>query len=93
MLLVRAEVHDFIDDRGECALWGVGPMTQQGIEQPFLAKFLAIAIEGFRDAIRVKRKDLAGRESAFPDFALPLFEDAENRCGGAQALYAVIAAK
>lgn len=50
-------------------------------------------IEGLRDAIGVESENIAGREAAFADFAVPLFENAEDGGGGVKASDGVVAAK
>ncbi len=85
VLLLGAEVEDFVDHGGERGLRGECTMAAEGVEKARLAEFFAIAVEGFGDAVGVESEDVAGRDLAFAKLALPLFENAKDGGGGVEA--------
>ena len=93
VLLLGAEVEDFVDHGGERGLRGECAMAAEGVEKARLAEFFAIAVEGFGDAVGVEGENIAGGDLALPDFAIPLFENAEDRGGGAEAGHAAVIAE
>src|SRR5260221_6921991 len=68
-------------------------MAAEGVEEARLAKFLAIRVEGFGDAVGVEGEDVAGGELAFAELAVPLFENADDGGGGFEARNGVVGAK
>ena len=66
-------------------------MLLKRFNQAPLAKFLSSLVTGFGDAIRVKRKDVPGREFLFPHRAIPLSEQPEQRAGGLEPIDPAVA--
>jgi len=93
VLLLEAEVEDFVDHGGECGLGRERAMAAEGVEKARFAEFLAIMVEGFGDAVGVESEDVAGGDLAFAELALPLFENAKNRGGGVEARHAAVVAE
>ena len=81
VLFLRSESPNFIHDCGQQILARELPMSPQRFHQPLLAKFFAAFVTGFGDAIRVKRKHIARRDSLLPQRAIPSFEQTQQRAG------------
>src|SRR6266404_4392333 len=86
-------MQDFGDDGSEGDLRGERAMAAEGVEEARLAEFFTVVIERFGDAVGVEGENIAGREVTFADFAVPLFENAEDGGGGVEACDGVVAAK
>jgi len=93
MLLLRAEVEDFVDHGGERSARREGAMATQRIEEARFAEFFVFVVEGFGDAVGVEGQEVAGGEMAFANFAIPLFENAQDCGGGVKADSVVTAEK
>ena len=74
---------DVGDDGVEEGLGGLGAMAAEGVDQAVFAELVAGFVEGFGDAAGVEGEGLAGAEGALADFAVPFFENTEDRGGGA----------
>lgn len=74
---------DVGDDGIEEGLGGLGAMAAEGVDQAVFAELVAGFVEGFGDAAGVEGEGLAGAEGALADFAVPFFENTEDRGGGA----------
>src|ERR1700719_3249164 len=68
-------------------------MAAQGVEEARLAEFVARGAEGLGDAVGVEGEDVSGGDLALADFAIPLFEDAEDGGGGSEACHAAVVAE
>ena len=84
-------MQDFVDDASEGGLRRERAMAAQAIEEAQLAEFVASAVEGFGDAVGVEGEEVAAGKLAFADFAIPLFENAEDGGGGVEARYGIVA--
>lgn len=93
MLFVWAELANFVDDRSEQGLGREGAVAAQGFDEAFLSEFFAGIVKGFCDAVGVESEGITGKELALPNFAIPLFEDAENGGGGVKTLESIVAAE
>ena len=86
VLLVGAEALDLADGGGEdLRRWKVSGALERGDEAVFAELFLRF-VEGFGNAIGVKSEDVAGRELAIDCGRVPLLEEAEDGCGGVEAI-------
>jgi hypothetical protein len=93
VLLVGAEQLDLVDDGGEDGLRGErGASLERGDETGFAELFLGL-VEGFGDAVGVEGEDVAGGELALDGGGVPLLEEAEDGCGGVEALDLAAAAE
>ena len=90
VLFAWAELADVGDDGVEERLGGLGAMAAEGFDQAVFAEFVAIFVEGFGDTVGVKGEGVAGAEGALADFTIPLFENAEDRGGGVEAIDGIV---
>ena len=93
MLFVGGELPDVGDDILEEGLGGLGAVAEEGFDEAGFAVFFAIFAEGLGDAVGVEDKGVAGVDSSFADFAVPLFEDAQDGGGRVEAVDRIVAAK
>src|SRR5206468_12969481 len=81
VLFLRAEAPNSIHDCSQQSLTPQFPMLKQCFNQEALAKFFPSIVTGFGDAIRVERKDVAGKELLLPHGAIPFLEESQQRAG------------
>lgn len=84
---------DVGDDGVEEGFRGLRAMAAEGINQAVFAELVAGFVESFGDAVGVEGEGLAGAEGALADFAVPFFENAEDRGGGVEAIDRIVTAK
>src|SRR5580704_9266282 len=93
MLFVGRKLADVGDDILEEGLAGLGAMAEQGFDEAGFAVFVAGLVERFGDAVGVEDEGVAGVDGLFAQFAVPLFEDAEDGGGGVEAVDGIVAAE
>src|SRR4029077_1259683 len=81
VLFLRGEAPNPIHDCGEQSLARQFPMLPQRLNQKPLTKFFSSIVTGFRDAIRVECKHVAGKELLLPHGAIPFLEESQQRAG------------
>ena len=86
VLFVGAEARDFVDDGGQRGERRKRTVPLQRFKQAWLPKFISRGVEGFGDAVSVEREGVTGRELALAEFAIPFFENAEDRGSGIEVL-------
>jgi hypothetical protein len=91
VLLVRAELAHFIDDRCNRRLCGLVPMAPQGIDQALVSEFLSRIVERFGDAVGVEYEGVSRAEQAFVDQAIPCLEKAQQGARGIEPFQSAIA--
>ena len=72
VLLVRAELFDFIQDRGQQFMWRELVISQQAFNKSLFSEFLPLNVECFGDAIRIQHKGVSREEHAFLYRARPI---------------------
>ena len=92
MLFAGGEVADVGDDGVEERLGALVAVAAQGVDQAGFAEFVMVFVEGFGDAVGVEGEDVAWVDSALADFAVPLFENAEDSGSGVEAIDRIVAA-
>jgi hypothetical protein len=93
VLLVGAEQLDLVDDGGEDGLRRKsGASLERGDEAVFAELFLGL-VEGFGDAVGVEGEEVARGELALDGRGMPVLEEAEDGCGGVEALDLAAAAE
>lgn len=90
MLLVWAELANFVDDGGTQGQARELAMAAQGFDETLFSKFFASRAERLGDAIGVEGEDVAGRELAFGEGTIPILESAHDGCGGWEPLEGII---
>ena len=90
VLLVRAELADFVDDRGAQSFARKPAVTAKRVDEALFSKFFARGAEGLCDAIGVEEERVAQRELALREGAIPNLEDTHNGGGGGKALERII---
>ena len=93
MLFVGGELADVGNDVLEEGLARLRAVAKEGFDQARFAVFVAGFVEGFGDAVGVEDQGVAGVDSAFAQFAIPFFENAEDGGGGVEAVDGIVAAK
>jgi len=93
VLFVGRELADVGDDILEEGLAGLSAMAEEGFDEAGFAVFVAGFVEGFGDAVGVEDEGVARLDGAFAQFAVPLFENAEDGRGGVEAVYGIVAAE
>ncbi len=93
MLLVGGELADVGDNILQEGLAGLGAVAEERVDEAGFPVFFAIFTEGFGDAVGVEDESVAGMDGAFAQFAIPLFENAEDGGGGVEAVDGIIAAE
>src|SRR5882724_13227750 len=93
VLFAGAELTNFIYDGRQQVRRRQATVPLQRLGQALLSKFFSRRVEGFCDAVGVKSNRISAHETAFPDAAVPVFEESEHGAGGVQPFQSVIAAK
>jgi hypothetical protein len=93
MLFVGRKLADVGDDILEEGLAGLGAMAEQGFDEAGFAVFVAGLVERFGDAVGIENEGVAGVDGLFAQFAVPLFENAEDGGGGVEAVDGIVAAE
>src|SRR5215472_2814646 len=93
VLFAGAEAVDFVHDGGEQVAGGEGAVAAEGSGEALFAKFVAIVVEGFGDAVGVERENVAGRNLGFADLAVPVLKGADDGGGGFEMRERIVAAK
>jgi hypothetical protein len=68
-------------------------MAEERFDEAGFAVFFAIFAEGFGDAVGVEDEGVAGVDGALAQFAIPLFENAEDGGGGVEAVDRIVTAE
>jgi hypothetical protein len=93
VLLVGRELADVGDDILEEGLAGLGAVAEERFDEAGFTVFFALFAEGFGDPVGVEDERVAGVDGAFAQFAIPLFENAEDGGGGVEAVDGIVAAE
>jgi len=81
MLFVRSKSSNLMQDRAQQFFTRQASMSPQCFDQLSLAKFLSRIVIGFGDSVGIEHEYVAGEDLAFLRGAIPLLEEAEERCG------------
>src|SRR6266568_2123807 len=66
-------------------------MLSQRFDQALFSEFFSAIVERFGDAVGVERECVSWEELAFPNRAIPFFEESQHRAGGFEPCQSVIA--
>jgi hypothetical protein len=93
VLFVGRELADVGDDILEEGLAGLGAVAEEGFDEASFAVFVACVVEGLGDAVGIENESVARMDGYLAQFAVPLFEDAEDGGGGLEAVDGIVAAQ
>src|SRR5690348_14482081 len=66
-------------------------MLSHCLDQALFSEFLCSIVERFGDAVRVERERVSRVEPAFPNRAIPFFEESQHGAGGFEPFQSAVA--